>query len=88
MGHCRFAIAAADGQPTGSPPIKHQDPSFNLETQYYEQDFTVTAPLRIGPRVAAGEQQIPISVRFQTCNGRICQPPRTIHLSATVNPQG
>jgi hypothetical protein len=29
-----------------------------------------------------------VSVRFQTCNGRICQPPRTVHLSATVNLQG
>jgi DsbC/DsbD-like thiol-disulfide interchange protein len=77
-------VAAADGQPTASPPTKLQDPSFNLETQYYEHDFTVTAPVRIGAHAAAGQQQIPISVRFQTCNGHICQPPKTAHLSVPV----
>jgi hypothetical protein len=77
-------IAAADGQPTGSQPVKLQDPSFNLETQYYEHDFTVTAPVRIGPRAPTGEQQIPVSVRFQTCNGHICQPPKTVQLSVPI----
>ena len=77
-------VAAADGQPTGTTPIKLQDPSFNLETQYYERDFTVTAPARIGAHAAAGQQQIPISVRFQTCNGHICQPPKTVKLSVPV----
>ena len=77
-------IATADGQPSGTPPTKLQDPSFNLETQYYERDFTVTAPVRIGARAPAGQQQIPISVRFQTCNGRICQPPKTVRLSVPV----
>ena len=33
---------------------------------------------------AAGPQQIPISVRFQTCNGHICQPPKTVKLSVPV----
>lgn len=78
-------IAAADGAPAGSPVTKLQDPSFNLQTQFYEHDFTVTAPVRIGAHAAAGQQQIPISVRFQTCNGRICQPPKTVRLSVPVN---
>ena len=77
-------IAAPDGQPSGSPATKLQDPSFNLETQYYEHDFTVTAPVRIGRHVAAGPQQIPVSVRFQTCNGHICQPPKTVRLSVPI----
>lgn len=77
-------VAAADGAPTGSPVTKVQDPSFNLQTQFYDHDFTVTAPVRIGAHVAAGERQIPISVRFQTCNGRICQPPKTVRLSVPV----
>ncbi|MGZ3280026.1 MAG: protein-disulfide reductase DsbD N-terminal domain-containing protein [Caulobacteraceae bacterium] len=79
------AIAASDGEPTGTAPIKQQDPSFNLETQYYERDFTVTAPVRIGAKTPAGPQQIPISVRFQTCNGHICQPPKTVRLSVPIN---
>lgn len=78
-------IATADGAPTGSPATRLQDPSFNLETQFYEHDFTVTAPVRIGAHAAAGAQAIALSVRFQTCNGHICQPPKTVRLSVPVN---
>ena len=77
-------VASADGAPTGSPATKLQDPSFNLETQFYEHDFTVTAPARIGAHAAAGAQAIPLSIRFQTCNGHICQPPKTVKLSAPL----
>ena len=78
-------IAVAEGAPIGSRPVTTHDPSFDLDTQYYAKPFTVTAPVRIGPRVAAGPQQIPVSVRFQTCNGEICQPPKTVRLSASVD---
>ena len=80
-------IAAADGAPSGSPVTKLQDPSFNLETQFYAHDFTVTAPVRVGQHAAAGPQAIPVSVRFQTCNGRICQPPKTVRLSVPITVQ-
>ncbi|MEI9891766.1 MAG: protein-disulfide reductase DsbD domain-containing protein [Caulobacteraceae bacterium] len=80
-------IATADGQPSGSPVTKLLDPSFNLQTQFYEHDFTVTAPVRISPKAAAGQQMIPVNVRFQTCNGGICQPPKTVKLSVPVNIQ-
>lgn len=78
-------IAVADGAPTATPPTKFHDPSFNLDTEYYAKPFTVTLPVRVGTGVAAGPQQIPVSVRFQTCNGKTCRPPKTIHLSAAIN---
>jgi hypothetical protein len=65
-------------------PTKIHDPSFNLETQSYSDTFTVTAPARIGSNVAPGVQQIPVSVRYQTCNGKTCHPPKTVHLTAPV----
>jgi hypothetical protein len=79
------AVAAADGAPTASQPIKIHDPSFNLDTQFYEKDFSVAAPVRIASGAASGPQQIPVSVRFQSCNGPTCRPPKTVHLTATVN---
>ena len=82
------AFAAADGAPAGSPPKTVHDPAFDLDTQFYADAFTLTVPVRLKSQLPAGPQQIPVSVRFQTCNGRICQPPRTVHLSATVNLQG
>ena len=76
--------AKADGAVTGSPPTTIHDPAFGIDTQFYESAFSLTVPVRLGSR-PAGRQSIPLSVRFQTCNGRVCQPPKTVHLSA--NPQ-
>lgn len=73
-------FAVVDGTPTASPPTKVQDPSFRLETQYYSEDFSVVVPVRVEP----GAQQIPVNVRFQTCNDRTCQPPKTVRLSAPI----
>ena len=81
-------VAAADGAVAGTPAIKFRDPAFGLDTQYYEKDFSVTVPVRLKSGLAAGAQTIPVAVRFQTCNGRICQPPRTVHLNASVNLAG
>lgn len=78
-------VAATDGAVAGSPAIKFRDPAFGLDTHYYESAFSLTVPVRLKQNLAAGPQTIPVSVRFQTCNGRICQPPRTVHLSALVN---
>ena len=76
-------VAVADGAPTGSAPTKIHDPAFNLETQFYSGPFTLPLPVRF--KRAAGPQAIPLDVRFQTCNGRVCQPPTTVHLSAALS---
>jgi hypothetical protein len=78
-------VAATDGAPTASPPTKFHDPSFNLDTQFYSKAFTVTLPVRVAPAASTGAQQIPVSVRFQSCNGPTCRPPKTVHLTASVN---
>ena len=79
------AIAEVAGNPTGSIPQKRHDPSFGLETRFYTHSFTVRLPVQVKQQPAAGRQLIPISVRFQTCSERECQPPTTIHLSAAVD---
>ena len=81
----RNAVATADGAVTESKPLKIHDPAFGLQTQYYEHAATLTVPVRLNRPLAAGAQAIPVSLRFQTCNGRICQPPKTVHLSAPVD---
>lgn len=77
-------VVVADGAPAGSPAIKYHDPSFNLDTQYYTKPFSVTLPVRIASGAPAGPLQIPVSVRFQTCNGPTCRPPKTVHLVAPI----
>ena len=78
------ALASASGEPTGSPATKVHDPAFNLDTPLYSKAFTATVPVKIAGHAATGKQTIPVTVRFQTCNGKICQPPKTIHLLAPV----
>ena len=75
-------VATADGAPSGSAPTKFRDPAFGLETQFYTGQFSLTVPVRFKPQGTA--QAVPVDVRFQTCNGRVCQPPKTVHLSAAV----
>jgi len=80
-------IARSSGAPTGPKPHMRLDPSFKLRTQFYTHSFTLRLPLQLKQPAAAGEQHIPVSVRFQTCSDRECQPPRTIHLSVPINVQ-
>ncbi|HZQ41096.1 MAG TPA: protein-disulfide reductase DsbD N-terminal domain-containing protein [Rhizomicrobium sp.] len=77
-------VATANGQAVGSRPTKIHDPDFNLDTEYYTRAFTVTLPLRLAAPAGKGQRQIPVSVRFQTCNGQICQPPKLVHLAASL----
>ena len=43
--------------------------------------------MRIAAKASAGKQLVPVSVHFQTCDGRICQPPKTVKLTAALNVQ-
>jgi len=79
------AVATANGALIATPPVKAHDQSFGFETQYYDNDFTLDVPVQIDAEPATGAQQIPVSVYYQSCNGKVCHPPKTITLSAPVN---
>jgi DsbC/DsbD-like thiol-disulfide interchange protein len=69
---------------SGTAPVKKHDPSFDLETESYTQSFSLQVQTRVKQHPAMGNQSIPVSVRFQACNDRICLPPRTAHLSVPI----
>jgi hypothetical protein len=81
-------VATADGAPSGTEPEKMHDPRFGLDTQLYSHAFTLHLPVRWASPLTAGQHVIPVSVRFQTCSDRECQPPRTIRLSVPVDVAG
>jgi DsbC/DsbD-like thiol-disulfide interchange protein len=76
--------------PSGTAPEETHDPRFNLDTRFYTHAFTVHVPVQVSQQAGAGRQVIPVSVRFQTCSDRECQPPKTIHLSVPIDvlPEG
>lgn len=78
-------VALAAGVPSGTRPQKRHDPSFGLETKFYTHAFTIRVPVQLKQQSTAGRQDIPVSVRFQTCSDRECQPPTTIHLLVPVD---
>ena len=78
-------IALATGAPSGTPPQKRHDPSFGIETRFYTHAFTIHLPVQVKQQPTAGQQGIPVSVRFQTCSDRECQPPTTTHLLVPVD---
>jgi hypothetical protein len=77
-------FASLSGPPSGSTPETRLDPSFNLQTEFYTSSFAVHVPVALKPGTATGNQQIPLSIRFQACSARECKPPKTIHLSVPV----
>ena len=60
--------------------VRHFDPNFNMETVYYIE--TANFNLALKEVDAARGEILPIDVRFQACNDRLCLPPYTMHVSA------
>ena len=81
--------------PVGSPfvlkaPVqeakvtRHMDSNFKMETVYYLKD--VSFSLALQKDANAYSDSIPLDVRFQACNDRLCLPPYTAHI--TAKPKG
>jgi cytochrome c biogenesis DsbD-like protein len=77
-------VAQLVGVPSGTIAEKKHDPSFDLDTQFYSHSLTLRLPVRV-KQAAVGRQLIPLSVRFQTCSDRECQPPTTVHLAVPID---
>ncbi len=71
-----------------APPKKAYDPNFQLDTETYEGSAVFLIELQLKPSAAAGASQISAEVRYQTCNDKVCIPPRRFTASAalTIDP--
>jgi hypothetical protein len=78
----RVAVRVTGGG-FGTAPEKRHDPSFDLDTEFYTHSFTLHFPLE-SQRSITDSPSLPVSVRFQLCSERECQPPKTIHLIASI----
>ena len=76
-----FKSAGAATQP--KPKVAF-DPNFQLNTETFEGSVTFTVPIKVKPTARPGKQQLTLSVRFQTCNDRLCLPPKTETVTADV----
>jgi DsbC/DsbD-like thiol-disulfide interchange protein len=60
------------------------DPSFNLEVQLYEGEAAFTLPLRLAAAAAAGTQKVVVNASYQTCDNKICLPPKTVKIEVPL----
>jgi hypothetical protein len=71
-----FTLAGAIQAPE---PITAQDPTLNMEVETYEGEAVFTLPVQIATS-AAGPQKLVVSASYQTCNNRLCLPPKTVRV--------
>ena len=71
-----------------APPKKAYDPNFQLDTETYEGAAVFLLELQLKPDAAAGASEISAEVRYQTCNDKVCIPPRrqTVTATLTIDP--
>ena len=68
------------GQVKAPPPEVIQDPSFNMEVEEYEHGAEFILPLR----ATGAAEKIAVNVSYQSCNNRLCLPPKTVRVEATI----
>jgi Disulphide bond corrector protein DsbC len=77
-------LARLSGSASGDAPTRKHDPSFDLDTNFYEHALTLRVPIALKNESGAGARIIPVDVRFQSCTDRICLPPTTVRLNVPV----
>ena len=84
-------IWVADGQAVlsagaveGTDPQNMRDPAFGMEVQLYEGEVTFTIPLRLAATATAGDQKFMVNASYQSCDNKICLPPKTVKLEVPV----
>ena len=71
--------------PVQSPsPRTTQDPNFGMEVEYYEGSAVFTLPVQVSGEAPAGAGKAQVSASYQTCNDKVCLPPKTIIAEAPI----
>jgi thiol:disulfide interchange protein DsbD len=84
-------IWVAEGQPfalAGSvqapEPQTMQDASFGMEVELYEGEVEFGLPVRVAAGAAPGVQKLVVSASYQSCNDKLCLPPKTVKVDVLV----
>jgi hypothetical protein len=84
-------IWIAEGQPfllagavRAPEPRVMQDPSFGMEVELYEGEAVFTLPVRVAPGTAPGAQKLVVSASYQSCNSKLCLPPKTVKVEVPI----
>jgi thiol:disulfide interchange protein DsbD len=76
-----FALAGAIQSPD---PQVMQDASFGMEVELYEGEAVFTLPVRVASGASPGAQKLVVSASYQSCNNRLCLPPKTVRVEVAM----
>jgi DsbC/DsbD-like thiol-disulfide interchange protein len=76
-----FSLAGAVQSPD---PQVMQDASFGMEVELYEGEAVFRLPVRVAPGAAPGAQKLVVSASYQSCNNKLCLPPKTVKVEVPV----
>src|SRR5664279_2767915 len=79
-----FSLAGAVQSP---PPQVMQDPSFGMEVELYEGEAVFTLPVRVAPSTPRGAQKLVVNAAYQSCNNKLCLPPKTVKIDLPISVQ-
>jgi DsbC/DsbD-like thiol-disulfide interchange protein len=84
-------IWIADGQPFSlaggihaPDPQVMQDPTLGMEVELYEGEALFTLPVKLAAGVAPGPHTLVVSTSYQSCNDKLCLPPKTVKVELPV----
>ena len=76
-----FSLAGAVQSPD---PQVMQDPSFGMEVELYEGEAIFTLPVRVAAGASPGPQKLVVSASSQSCNNKLCLPPKTVKVELPI----
>jgi len=72
------------GPPHQQTPLENYDPYFQTVVRYFLNQASLAVPLVVTPDATPGTYTLSARVEFMTCNDRVCLPPTTVPVEATV----
>jgi thiol:disulfide interchange protein DsbD len=72
------------GAVQGTEPQTMQDPAFDMEVQLYEGEISFSLPLRLAQSASPGAQKVAVNASYQSCDNKICLPPKTVKVEVPV----
>jgi thiol:disulfide interchange protein DsbD len=77
-----FTLAGAVQAP--DPQIV-RDPSFGMEVEIYEGEAVFTLPVKVAAGAAPGARTLVVSASYQSCNDKLCLPPKTVKVEVPIS---
>ncbi len=65
-------------------PERKLDPSFGIDTETFSGQYQLLIDIELAKSAAVGTADVTANVRYQSCNDRICLPPKKKAASASI----